>query len=162
MPDTAPPALAETIGTALTIATEIAGDGNAEDRAEIRAITDAMIRLLAGVPLHSDGQLTVKSLAAEAQLKRHKLTHKHTGLKDLFYALVQAQDHRPQIAQRLQDDNDRLREQLVSLRQEHRELKERLATFVRVIHVLEVENAQLRKPQDNNIRAFPQGQTHAH
>ncbi len=43
-----------------------------------------MVRLLIGVPLHSDGQLTIKSLAAEAGLRRNKLTHKHTGLKDLF------------------------------------------------------------------------------
>jgi hypothetical protein len=140
MPDTTPPSLAETIGTALTIAAEAADGGNAEDR----TITDAMIRLLAGVPLHSDGQLTIKSLAAEAQLKRHKLTHKHTGIKDLFYALVRSQDHRPRIADRLQEDNDRLREQLATLREEHRRLKDRLATFARVIQVLEVENQGLR------------------
>ncbi|MFF0059855.1 hypothetical protein ACFYRI_36315 [Streptomyces microflavus] len=153
MPDTTPPALAETIGTALTIAAE--AGGNAEDRAQVRAITDAMIRLLAGVPLHSDGQLTVKSLAAEAQLKRHILTHKHTGLKDLFYALVRSQDHRPQIAQRLTEDNERLREQLASLRKQHRELKERHATFARVIHVLEAENAELRQSQARVVHAFP-------
>ncbi|MGV9884838.1 hypothetical protein [Streptomyces sp. NPDC003006] len=158
MPDTTPPSLAETIGTALTIAAEAAGGGNVEERAEVRAIIDAVIRLLAGVPLHSDGQLTVKSLATEAQLKRHKLTHKHTGLKDLFYALVRSQDHRPQIAQRLTEDNERLREQLASLRQEHRELKERLATFARVNQVLEVENAQLRQAQPGVVRAFPQRQ----
>ncbi|MGW6143015.1 hypothetical protein [Streptomyces sp. NPDC055140] len=54
------------------------------DAAEIRAITDAMVRLLIGAPLHSDGKLTIVSLAAEADLRRNKLTHKHTGLKDLF------------------------------------------------------------------------------
>ncbi|MEU9565536.1 hypothetical protein AB0D16_26510 [Streptomyces sp. NPDC048161] len=162
MPDTTPPSLAETIGTALIVAAETTGSGNAEDRAEIRAITDAIVRLLAGVPLHSDGQLTVKSLAAEAQLKRHKLTHKHTGLKDLFYALVRSQDHRPQIAQRLNEDIERMRGQLTSLRGEHRALKERLATFARVIHVLEVENAQLRQAQTGNVRALPAGQIRAH
>lgn len=40
--------------------------------------------LLIGAPLHSDGKLTIVSLAAEADLRRNKLTHKHTGLKDLF------------------------------------------------------------------------------
>ncbi|WP_371588076.1 hypothetical protein [Streptomyces virginiae] len=159
MPDTTPLALAETIGTALTVAAETAGSGNAEDRAEIRAIADAMVRLMAGAPLHSDGQLTVKSLAAEAQLKRHKLTHKHTGLKDLFYGLVRSQGPRPQMVQRLDKDNARLREQIDSLRREHRELKERHATFARVIHVLEVENAQLRQVQASTVvRAFPQRQ----
>ncbi|MCJ0875515.1 hypothetical protein [Streptomyces sp. AP-93] len=156
---TTAPALAETIGAALAIAADTASGGNAEDRKEIRAITDAMIRLLAGVPLHSDGQLTVKSLAAESQLKRHKLTHKHTGLKDLFYALVRSQDHRPQIAQDLKEDNDRLRGQMASLREDHRKLKERLATFARVIHVLEVENHQLRQAQPGGVvRAFPERQ----
>ncbi|MDK9498683.1 hypothetical protein QEZ40_003876 [Streptomyces katrae] len=157
MPDTTPSTLAESVGTALTVAAETAGSVNAEDRAEIRAITDAMIRLMAGVPLHSDGQLTVKSLAAEAQVKRHKLTHKHTGLKDLFYGLVRSQDHRPQITQRLEEGNGQLREQIASLRQERRELKNHLATFARVIHVLEVENAQLRQAQPGSVvRTFPQ------
>ncbi|MEW2289664.1 hypothetical protein [Streptomyces sp. NPDC047841] len=44
-----------------------------------------MVRLLIGAPLHSDGKLTIVSLATEARLPRNKLaTHKHTGLKDLF------------------------------------------------------------------------------
>ncbi|WP_327071997.1 hypothetical protein [Kitasatospora sp. NBC_01302] len=154
---TTAPLIAETIGMALAASAAATNRGGAEDRAETHAITDAMIRLLAGVPLHSDGQLTVKSLAEEAQLKRHKLTHKHTGLKDLFYALVRSQDHRPRIAQRLKEDNEQLRGQLASLRDERRELKERLATFARVIHVLEVENDQLRQAQSGGgVRAFPQ------
>jgi hypothetical protein len=36
---------------------------------EIEAIADAMIRLLVGTPLCSDGRLTIKSLAQEAGLK---------------------------------------------------------------------------------------------
>ena len=61
---------------------------SAADRDEATALTQAMARLLLGAPLRSDGKLTVKTLAEEAGLKRNKLTHKHTGLKDLFYALV--------------------------------------------------------------------------
>ncbi|MGP3916632.1 hypothetical protein [Nonomuraea sp. 10N515B] len=104
-----------------------------------------MVRLLASIPLRSDGQLTVKSLAEEAGLRRNKLTHKHTGPKDLFYALVRGQDHRPKIADHLEADNDRLRQKLADLRTDHTRLKEQLARFARVIHVLEVENAQLRE-----------------
>jgi hypothetical protein len=78
------------------------------DTAEIEAITDAMIRLLVGTPLRSDGQLTIKSLAQEAGLKRNKLTHKHTGLKDLFYALVRMQDTRPRVVDELKRTNDAL------------------------------------------------------
>lgn len=71
-------ALARLVGEALTRAQEHAGT---EDAEEVRAITDAMVRLLIGAPLHSDGKLTVVSLATEAGLRRNKLTHKHTGLK---------------------------------------------------------------------------------
>ncbi|WP_428957302.1 hypothetical protein [Streptomyces sp. cg35] len=43
------------------------------------------------------------------------------------------------------------------MRLEHRELKGRLATFARVIHVLEVENAQLRQAQPGGVvRALAQ------
>lgn len=137
--------IATAIGEVTAHAIEATSTGRTEDAAEVRAITEAMVRLLAGVPLRSDGQLTVKSLAEEAGLRRNKLTHKHTGLKDLFYALVQAQDHRPKIADQLQADNDRLRQKLADLRADHTRLKEQLARFVRVIHVLEVENTQLRE-----------------
>lgn len=137
--------IAAAIQDVLTRATESAGPGRTEDAAEIRAITEAMIRLLIGVPLRSDGQLTIKALAEEAGLRRNKLTHKHTGLKDLFYALARSQHHRPKIADRLHADNDLLRRKLTDLRAEHSKLKDQLALFARVIHVLEVENAQLRE-----------------
>lgn len=137
--------IAAAIGDALIRATEAAGPGRTEDAAEIRAITEAMTRLLAGVPLRSDGQLTIKSLAEEARLRRNKLTHKHTGLKDLFYALVRSQHHRPKLADGLHADNDLLRRKLTDLRAAHSKLKDQLALFARIIHVLEVENAQLRE-----------------
>ena len=158
-----PPAadIATAIGEALVQATETAGTSRTEDRAEVRAITEAMVRLLAGVPLRSDGMLTIKSLAEEAGLRRNKLTHKHTGLKDLFYALVRSQDHRPKIADGLQAGNDRLRQKLAGLRAEHTRLKDQVVIFARVIHVLEVENAQLRaqRQADDVVRPL-QRKTH--
>ncbi len=57
---------------------------------ESKAITAAMQRLLAGRPLRSSGDLTIVALAEEAGLRRNKFTHKHTDLKDLFYAEVKA------------------------------------------------------------------------
>lgn len=138
-------AIATAISNALAQATKTTSAAPAEDAAEVRAITEAMIRLLVGVPLRCDGQLTIKSLAEEASLRRNKLTHKHTGLKDLFYALVRSQDHRPKIAEGLHADNDRLRQKLADLRAEHTQLQQQMARFARVIHVLEVENAQLRE-----------------
>jgi len=153
--------IATAIGEALVQATETTGTSRAEDAAEIRALIDAMVRLLVGVPLRSDGQLTIKSLAEEAGLRRNKLTHKHTGLKDLFYALVRSQDHRPKIADGLHADNDRLGKKLADLRAEHTRLKEQVATYARVIHVLEVENAQLREQsQATDIVRPLQRQTH--
>lgn len=82
-------ALAQLVGEALARAHP---DIDSEGAAEVKAITDAMVRLLIGAPLHSDGKLTIVSLAAEAGLRRNKLTHKHTGLKDLFYALAKARN----------------------------------------------------------------------
>ncbi|MFJ8793778.1 hypothetical protein [Streptomyces sp. NPDC102462] len=80
-------ALAQPVGEAVAHAQ---GHDGTEYVAEIRATTDAMARLLIGAPLHSDGKLTIVSLAAEAGQRRNKLIHKHTGLKDLFYALVRS------------------------------------------------------------------------
>ncbi len=153
--------IATAIAGALAQATQTTGTSRTEDTAEVRAITEAMARLLAGVPLHSDGQLTIKSLAEEAGLRRNKLTHKHTGLKDLFYALVRSQDYRPKIADGLQADNDQLRQNLADLRAAHTQLQQQAARFVRVIHVLEVENAQLREQsQPGNVVRPLQRQTH--
>ncbi|KOG52078.1 hypothetical protein ADK76_33400 [Streptomyces griseoflavus] len=117
-----------------------------------------MIRLLIGVPVRSDGQLTVKSLAAEAGLKRNKLTHKHTGLKDLFYALVKAQDTRPKIADDLKRQNDDLKKKLAAVRQERDQLDRDIKQLARVVHVLEVENHQLRTNTGAGavVRPFPQ------
>jgi ribonuclease HI len=136
--------IAASIGQLLANAAEAAGDRGATDAAEITAITEAMMRLLAGVPLRSDGKLTIKSLAAEADLRRNKLTHKHTGLKDLFNALVQAQNTRPAVADDLHRDNEALREKLAKITQERDDLKASNEQFARVVHVLEVENLRLR------------------
>lgn len=115
------------------------------DTAEIEAIADAMIRLSVGTPLRSDGQLTIKSLAQEAGLKRNKLTHKHTGLKDLFYALVRMRDARPKVVDGLKRTNDELQQKITRLPAERNRLRTDVQQLVRVVHVLEVENQQLRE-----------------
>ncbi|GHC86432.1 hypothetical protein ABT388_33760 [Streptomyces collinus] len=147
-----PVQLASAIGSVLTDTT-----ASAQEQVEIRAITDAMIRLLAGAPLRSDGKLTIKSLAAEAGLRRNKLTHKHTGLKDLFYALVRAQAGRPAIADRLHHDNEALRAALTRAKEERDQLKAQVQQLARVVQVLEVENEQLRRGgiDRRTVRAFP-------
>jgi hypothetical protein len=52
----------------------------ADERDEIET---AMDRLLNGTPLRSDGKLTIVSLAAEAGVKRHALTHAHRPQRSL-------------------------------------------------------------------------------
>ncbi|GGL15755.1 hypothetical protein [Streptomyces flaveus] len=156
----APPAsvgIAETVGRVLAMAAAAASPSRPGDAAEIEAITDAMIRLLVGTPLRSDGQLTIKSLAQEAGLKRNKLTHKHTGLKDLFYALVRMQDARPKVVDDLKRKNDELQHKLSRLRAEHNQLRTDFQQLVRVVHVLEIENQQLRQSagSDGVVRVLP-------
>ncbi|WP_228709162.1 hypothetical protein [Amycolatopsis keratiniphila] len=148
--------IATGIGQLLAQAATAAGGRGTADAEEITAITDAMIRLLAGVPLRSDGKLTIKSLAAEAGLLRNKLTHKHTGLKDLFNALVKAQNTRPAFAEDLHRENDTLREKLAKITQERDDLKAGNERFARVVHVLEVENQQLRASAaaPDNVRSL--------
>lgn len=136
--------LTEIIASVLGPAAEAARAQWPDDTDEIQTITDAMVRLLTGVPLRSDGQLTIKSLAEEAGLRRNKLTHKHTGLKDLFYALVRAQNIRPKATERLQRERDEFAEALKRARRERSELREEVKRLVRIIHVLEVENDQLK------------------
>ncbi|MET9513114.1 hypothetical protein ABZX62_32485 [Streptomyces flavidovirens] len=148
-PAAAPPgpsdgaALAQLVGEALTRAQ---GHADTEDAAEIRAITDAMVRLLIGAPLHSDGKLTVVSLATEAGLRRNKLTHKHTGLKDVFYALVKA---RTPVLEALSDPvrarAAKQQQDLARVRAERDDLRGQAQLLARIVHVLEIENSNLKE-----------------
>ncbi|MFJ9111277.1 hypothetical protein [Streptomyces sp. NPDC102283] len=139
------------------MAADAAAPASRGDAAEIRAITDAMVRLLIGTLPHSDGRVTIKSVAEEAGLKRNKLTHKHTGFKDLFYAPVRMQDSRPKAFDGLKRQNDELKTKLSDLRDEYNQLRSYVRQMARVVHVLEVENQQLRQSagKDGVVRAFP-------
>ena len=149
--------IAETVGRVLAMAAAAASPSRPGDTAEIEAITHAMIRLLVGTPLRSDGRLTIKSLAQEAGLKRNKLAHKHTGLKDLFYALVRMQGTRPKAVDGLKRTKDELQQKITRLRAERDRLRTDVQQLVRVVHVLEVENQQLREAADSDgvVRVLP-------
>jgi chromosome segregation ATPase len=112
-----------------------------DERAQIEA---AMDRLLAGEPLHSDGKLTVVSLTVEAGVKRHVLTHKHTDLKDRFYARVRAQDSVPASETALRGEIADLRRKLEDLRCERHEYKQAADALARALNVLTEENDALR------------------
>ncbi len=112
---------------------------------ERKAITAAMERLLAGKPLRSSGELTVVALAAEAGLKRNKLTHKHTDLKDLFNAERRARLGIPDSELKLREHIDQLKARETELRAERDDYRAASETYARAIHVLTIENDSLRK-----------------
>ncbi len=119
------------------------GDGRAQHPDERLVLREAMDRLLRGEPLHSDGKLTIKSLADEAQVKRWVLTHKHTDLQDEFRTRIAQIDttsgpiwERDQTIADLQDKVGRQAEQL-------QEARATIARLERVVQVLTLENEQL-------------------
>lgn len=120
------------------------------ERKNIRA---AMDRLLAGTPLRSNGALTVLSLAVEADVKRHVLTHRHTDLKDEFYAKVKAQSHVPDSERKLREELRRTKDRLAKVIQENKRQQAVIEMFARVVNVLEVENEQLRNQQGHKRAA---------
>lgn len=116
------------------------------------AIRDAMDRLIAGEPLHSDGNLTIKSLAAEAQVKRWVLTHKYTDLQDEFRARIAKTGQVPEQLKRQIEKNQLLKQTAVKHVAEIRAGKATIARLERVIQVVSLENDSLRKDQsDNNL-----------
>ena len=115
------------------------------DEDERKAITEAMQRLLAGKPLRSSGRLDIVTLAEEAGLKRNKLTHKHTDLKDMFNARVKAQHSVPARETALRGQNDELRRKLDDMRAERDEYKQAADALARALNVLTAENDELRR-----------------
>lgn len=112
-----------------------------DERHEIEA---AMGRLLDGTPLRSDGKLTIVALAVEAGVKRHMLTHKHTDLRDLFYARVKARDGATPNEAALREQNSELRRRLDTLRAERDEYKQAAEALARALNVQTIENGALR------------------
>jgi hypothetical protein len=103
----------------------------------------AMDRLLAGTPLRSDGALTVVALAAEAGIKRHILTHRHTDLKEEFYARVRAQNRIPNSEKRLRDELEATQRRLADLHQQSRQQQQTIEALARIVNVLTVQNGQI-------------------
>ncbi|TDC54719.1 hypothetical protein E1258_23615 [Micromonospora sp. KC207] len=113
-----------------------------DERAEIEA---AMNRLLDGLPLRSDGKLTVVCLAIEAGVKRHVLTHKHTDLRDRFYARVKAHNGLAANQTALHEQNAELGRRLDNMRTERDEYKRAADALARALNVLTVESDALRR-----------------
>ena len=124
------------------------------DRRQRQQIRDAMDRLIAGTALHSDGKLTIKSLAEEAQVKRWVLTHRHTDLQDEFRArIADTTGEQPPALRKLRDAHEEATEKIQELRAELAGLKATLRQYERVVQVLALENHQLKNP-DNRGRSL--------
>jgi hypothetical protein len=111
------------------------------ERSKIRA---AAQQLIVGTPLRSDGALTVVSLAIEAGVKRHVLTHRHTDLKDEFYARIRAIGRVPESERTLREELEQAKRGLRTARERIRELEVDLDGFARVVNVLSIKNERLR------------------
>ncbi|MFI1700417.1 hypothetical protein ACH419_31170 [Streptomyces bobili] len=98
-------ALAQPVGEALTRAQ---GHADTEDAAEIRAITDAMVRLLIGAPLHSDGKQT---RAAKQQQDLARVRAERNDLRGQAQLLAR-------IVHVLEIENSKLKETYASLEQQ--------------------------------------------
>ena len=120
------------------------------DEEERQAVVAAMERLLAGTPLRSSGNLDIVTLANEAGVKRNKLTHKHTDLKDRFYAECRARDGVTEREAKLCSQITLLKARVDELRNERDHYRTASEVFARAMHVLTVENDKFRKDLDKS------------
>lgn len=122
-------------------------------------IRDAMDRLLASAPLHSDGKLTIKSLAEEAQVKRWLLTHKNTDLQDEFRTKVAQQGRTLHAVQVVIDANTELQARVTKMSAELATERETVKRLERVVHVLtlELESMRTTPAAGTNVRTIRDG-----
>jgi len=120
-----------------------------------RTIRDAMDRLIDGNPLHSDGKLTIKSLAEEARVKRWLLTHRHTDLQDEFRARIDSTDSEPPILMALRDEKADAQKRVKELTADVTALTATIHQLERIIQVLALENQQFRSSDPDLRKVVP-------
>jgi uncharacterized coiled-coil DUF342 family protein len=89
--------------------------------------------------------LSVRGRYFGAALKRNKLTHKHTDLKDRFYAERRACDGVNDREAKLHNDIARLKARIDELRKERDNYPHRQRGLRPRLHALTVENDNLRR-----------------
>lgn len=126
-------------------------NGDAGERERIQA---AIGRLLHGQPLHSTGELTVVQLAAEAGVKRWRLTHQHTDLMHAFQATARQQRQESPLVTPWRERVEQLEADRAKLRSENAELRATVDTYAQVIDDLNRAVDQLAgsQPQGATIR----------
>ncbi|WP_019345311.1 hypothetical protein [Mycolicibacterium conceptionense] len=120
-----------------------------------RAIRDAMNRLIAGKPLHSDGKLTVKSLAEEARVKRWLLTHRHTDLQDEFRGRIANTAAEPPAIWALEEEKAEAAKKVKAMTADVTALSATIHQLERIIQVLALENQQLRSSDPDLRKVVP-------
>jgi hypothetical protein len=123
-----------------------------EGRAPIGAAAD---RLLAGTPLRSTGQLTVVQLAAQADVKRWLLTHKHRDLAQQFQARLRALGGDPTPVRDMKARIGALDAQNGRLRKDLAERRELVCFYAHVINELSTELDRVTAERDQllgNVR----------
>lgn len=120
-----------------------------------RAIRDAMDRLIDGKALHSDGKLTVKSLAEEARVKRWLLTHRHTDLQDEFRSRIANASSQPPVLLELQEAKAEAQQKTRQLTADVTALTATIRQLERIIHVLALENDELRLNRTQSDKIVP-------
>lgn len=106
---------------------------------ERQVIRDAMERILGGAPIRSSGALNIVTLAQEAGVKRHLLTHRHTDLRDEFYDRVRSQGKVPASEVALREKIADLEATVAKLRASNAHLTDQVAVLRRMNNVLQVE-----------------------
>lgn len=106
------------------------------DDPERIAIQNAAQRLLDGTPLRSSGALTIVALAAEAEVKRWLLTHKHRDLAEGFQARAKAAGGDPPPVVELKARIRDLAEANAQLRRDNAEQRELTRYYANVINEL--------------------------
>jgi len=99
-----------------------------------------MERLMTGQPLRTAGALTIVGLAHEADVKRHVLTHRHTDLKDEFYARARGQNHVSPQAAIAHQEMDALRRRLTAALEENQRLRDQIHALARQLNLVVAEH----------------------
>ncbi len=120
-----------------------------------RAIRAAMDRLIDGKALHSDGKLTVKSLAEEARVKRWLLTHRHTDLQDEFRARITNTSVEPPAIRALQEEKAEAANKVKALTADVTALTGTIHQLERIIQVLALENHDFRSVRAGHGKVVP-------
>ncbi|MEV7480414.1 hypothetical protein [Streptomyces halstedii] len=111
-------------------------------------IREAMDRLLAGKPTASDGSLTAKALAAEADVHRMALMKRHADLKNRFYERVRTETPQvPESEKKLRETVTRLRKTIKDQNAEIEELRQQVSRLTLASAVLiQTKEAPLQPP----------------